>query len=303
MILLALVAVIHIELCGVLGDILNSTQFLGNGSYLGQLPSVGKPCAPESSSDCLFKLDHLLTHHQVYFECRNQECICSTPTPSPPQRSREILDNWSLAWDAELQNCKVTEFGPCGETNGLQIDCYPGFLCIQSRCRSPRSLGKAPLGSSCLDDVDCVHGLACSTSNKKNESSSVSSVTGGKRCLSPTTAPRSIHRPMPKRQKIFINTTTGAGTTVVTPSPKSGSPRRESTVLTVVQTPEIPTKSLNKSVSSPVNILSNSDDSVNGDDVRTTFIRKISKNDGSVASARLSFSILSFQIIVTFSWF
>lgn len=87
-----------------------------------------------------------------------RKCIC---------KISKIADGPAPAWRlynyAGASNCSSSQFGPCGELNGLKLDCYgKGIECVNGRCMNPKKLISNKC-ESCEEAADCAQGLLCSS--------------------------------------------------------------------------------------------------------------------------------------------
>jgi len=114
--------------------------------------NLNKSCA-HSAEDCVFRLDHLLSYHEVYLDCINWQCTCRAWRDAPEEL------RWDLKWNG--RDCLISKYGPCGGNSGLDVACQDDLLCIQSRCRNPRSFHTGGEGEICFDNVDCRKTLIC----------------------------------------------------------------------------------------------------------------------------------------------
>ncbi|CAL8081327.1 unnamed protein product [Orchesella dallaii] len=116
-------------------------------------PGFSRQC-PNGGQDCEFNsADSPGT--SLYFKCReNNICFCSrgvAPADVPV---------WPVQW-SDNNDCQVTKGGPCGDENGLTVNCMANLSCIQGRCRNPNELHSGTFHQSCNDELDCQSGLKC----------------------------------------------------------------------------------------------------------------------------------------------
>lgn len=77
-----------------------------------------------------------------------------------------IADGRDNFWDirnyAGNNNCSVGKFGPCGNRNGVQIDCHgDGITCISGTCLDANHM-YSDIGEGCESKKNCKEGLLCS---------------------------------------------------------------------------------------------------------------------------------------------
>jgi hypothetical protein len=97
------------------------------------------------------------------------KCVC---------RKQYIADGRGTTWDIRSydgdHSCSVGKFGPCGEQNGLKIECHgQGISCVDGTCLDPNH-PISELGEACESQKNCKSGLLCS---------------GDSTCIAPRTLP------------------------------------------------------------------------------------------------------------------
>jgi len=115
-------------------------------------PGFSRQC-PTGGEDCRFTAADS-SGNSLYFKCReNNICFCS----------RGIVPADVLVWPVQWSSdeCQVAKGGPCGDDNGLTVNCMPNLSCMQGRCRNPSELHSGTSHQSCNDDLDCQPGLRC----------------------------------------------------------------------------------------------------------------------------------------------
>jgi hypothetical protein len=92
-----------------------------------------------------------------------EKCVC---------REVELADARSPLWELRNydgdKNCSVGHFGPCGEKDGVKIECHgEGMACVDGICTNPAH-PRSELGEPCQDNKNCVSGsgLICAYSRK-----------------------------------------------------------------------------------------------------------------------------------------
>ncbi|ODM97253.1 hypothetical protein Ocin01_09427 [Orchesella cincta] len=115
-------------------------------------PGFSRQC-PTGGDACKFTSSES-PGNALYFKCReNNICFCS----------RGVAPADVLVWPVQWSNeeCQVGKGGPCGDENGLTVNCMPNLSCVQGRCRNPSELHGGSFHQSCNDDLDCQSGLKC----------------------------------------------------------------------------------------------------------------------------------------------
>lgn len=102
-----------------------------------------------SNGDCNFA-------DNLYLSCRSNNCLC---------RKEYIADSRGTGWDIRNYDgdnvCSVGKFGPCGNKNGIKIDCHGnGISCVDGTCVDPNHL-ISDLGEDCERTENCKEGLLC----------------------------------------------------------------------------------------------------------------------------------------------
>jgi len=103
------------------------------------------------------------------FDSGAEKCLC---------QKVYIADGRGTLWDLRNydgdKNCSAGQFGPCGEHNGVKIECHgEGISCVDGTCVNPEH-PKSVLNGPCQEDKNCDATLICSHSRK---------------CIQPNTTP------------------------------------------------------------------------------------------------------------------
>jgi len=123
--------------------------------------STGHLFPVSSCNACGFNLGEL----KVELTCVNQTfCSCKH---NPPADSRP--EYWKIKGQDGADNCTVSKFGPCGEQNGIKIDCSKGLECNKDKyCIDPQN-PESDENGLCGSKKHCKNdkGLTCNRATYK----------------------------------------------------------------------------------------------------------------------------------------